>query len=117
GGGGAPLGGPSPPKAAAAMAEIPAVRIHDDLAPGKPGVAERSADDEASGRIDQESRFLADHVLGQDRLYDFLDHALGERLVRDIFAMLGGNHYGIDVMRLVVDITHRYLGFRVGSQP
>ena len=45
---------------AAAVATHPAVRVDDDLAAGETGVALRSADDEAAGRID----VVRDHCRG-----------------------------------------------------
>ena len=48
-------------KCAAAVTTHAAVAIDDDLAAGETGVALRSADDEAAGRIDEEFGRAVDH--------------------------------------------------------
>jgi hypothetical protein len=47
----------------------------------------------------------------------FLDHCLGERFVRDVRAVLGRDHHGVDVVRLAIDVAHADLRLRVGPQP
>src|SRR5262245_60456286 len=111
------LRGILPRERAPTMARVSTVGVDDNLAARKPGIAEGTADNEASGRIDEEARFLADHVLGEHGLHDLLDDAFRERLVRNVFRMLSRDHHGIDVVRLAVHVTYRYLGFRIRPQP
>src|SRR6185503_18643886 len=74
-------------------------------------------DHEAPGGVDQVLGLLRDHVPRQHRLHDLLHHRLGERLVGDVFAVLGGYDDGVDVVRFAVDVAHGNLGFGVGPQP
>src|SRR6185503_3458016 len=59
---------------AAAMAPHTAVSIDDDFSPREPAIALRSADDEASGRIDMEDRVLIQIVGRNYRLNHALDN-------------------------------------------
>ena len=47
---------------AAAVTAHAAVGVHDDLAAGQTGVALRSADDEAAGRVDEKFGFLREQI-------------------------------------------------------
>ena len=67
-------------KRAAAVRRRAAVRVDDDLAAGDAGVAVRSADLEASGRVHHEPR-ARQHFLREHRLDDLLDHRLGQLLL------------------------------------
>ena len=46
---------------AAAVPAHAAVAVHDDFAPGQPGVALRPADDETAGGVDEKLRLLVEH--------------------------------------------------------
>ena len=58
-----------------------------------------------------------DQMLGQDRLDDLLDHGLFDLLVGHSRRMLGGQHHGVDHVRLAVDVAHGDLRLGVGTQP
>ena len=93
------------------------VGVDDDLAPGQAAVALWAADDEPSGRVDQEAHIAFDQLLGQHRLDDFLDDRLGQGAVIDVGGMLGREHDGIDRVRLAVDIAQGDLRLGVRAQP
>ena len=103
---------------AAAVARHAAVGVDDDLAPGEAGVADRAADHEPAGRVDEEVLAQLGRVvelLGQDRLNDVLpevvrDHRFGA------LAVLRGDQELLDLDRPAVDVAHADLGLAVGAQ-
>src|SRR5690606_16527741 len=52
---------------AAAMSPHAAVGVHDDLAPGQPGIAHRPADDETPGGVGEDEHVFVHQVGGQHR--------------------------------------------------
>jgi hypothetical protein len=109
-----------PRERAAAVRAGAAVGVDDDLAAGQAAVALRAADDEAAGRVDQVLGVLQP-FLGQHRLDDLLDDGFDERglhlvAVALVGAVLGGQHHGVDAVRLAVHIAHRHLALGVGAQ-
>ena len=73
------------------MAGVAAVSVDDDLSAGQAGVAHGTADDEASGGVDEEFRIRGDQVRGNDGLDDGLDHSLAESIDGDVGAVLRGD--------------------------
>ncbi len=102
---------------AAAVPAHAAVRIDDDLAPGQAGVAHRAADDEASGRVDEELG-LRRHERGrQNRPNDLLHDRFLQGLVLDVFAVLGRDDDRVDGQRPVIGaVADRDLALAVGAQ-
>ena len=93
-----------------------AVRIDDDLATGKTGVAHWSADDEAAGRVDVVLGVFVQQFGGEDSLDDVLQDVSAELLVRNILSMLAGDDDGIDADRLAVGVVlDRDLALAVGD--
>lgn len=112
------LGGVLAAESAAAVPAHAAVGIHDDLAPGYPGVAHRSADDELAGRVDVYLRGLAVHQLRrQDGVDDVLHHRLFDLGVGDAVGVLGADEHRIHVHRLAVAVFNGHLALAVGSHP
>ena len=57
--------------------------------PVRPVSPYRTADNEAAGRVDQITGSGGEHVRGQDRLDNFLDHPFGHVVMADAGIMLG----------------------------
>src|SRR5439155_977616 len=83
-------------RSAAAVRGRAAVGIDDDLAAGDAGVAVRAADDEASGRIDQDAGLAVHHLLRNHLVHDLLGDVFPERVVADRGAVLSGDDDGVD---------------------
>ena len=99
------------------MAAHAAVGVDDDLAAGEAGVAHRPADHEAAGRVDEELGLVGDQRGRQHRTHDLLHHRLFERLVLDVFAVLGGDDDRVDAERTIVaGVANRNLALAVGAQ-
>src|SRR5438046_112937 len=93
------------------------IRVHDDLAPGQPGVAHRPAGDEAPGRIDVVFRVLVEQMGGDhapDHLFD--DLAL-DLVMADRRLVLGRDDDRIHAHRAAIVVLDRHLGLAVGPQP
>ena len=94
-----------------------AVRVHDDLPAGDPGIALGPADDKAPGGVDQVLGVLVEHV-GRD---DLADHMLDEEFanggVFDVRGVLGGDDHILHLHRPVVLVADGDLGLGVGAQP
>src|SRR5262249_29657725 len=101
---------------AAAMTAHATVGIHDDLAPGEPGVALWAAHNEAAGWIDEEFGFVGKQLLGQHLFDDLFDAELLDVLVLCVSGVLRGNYDVRNRDRLAVFINDRYLRLRVRSQ-
>ena len=100
------------------MRRCAAVGIDDDLASGKPCVAVRTADFETAGRIDEVSG-VHEHVLGEHRFDDLLDHRVGKLLLLAVHVgvVLRRENHRVDALRAPIDIANGHLRFRVGAQP
>ena len=94
-----------------------AVGIHDDLATGQTAVALGSADDEASGRVDQEFRLRSQQLFRQNFLNDLLDDELLDLCVFDTGGMLGRDDNVGDGHGFAVLVNNRDLTLGVGAQP
>ena len=107
---------------AAAVARGAAVGVDDDLAAGEPGVANRPADDELAGRVDEEVReqlSLGEEllVLGvEDRLEDVLPEIVADHLLARLLAMLGRDQDLLDLDRAIVLVTDRDLSLAVRAE-
>src|SRR5215471_13328767 len=112
---------------AATVAGRTAVRVDDDLAPGQAGVAHRTADDEATGRVHVDEVAVLEagvvvHVLRQHRLQHLLDQVrLDPRQRVDPVRVLRRDEDPLDLDRalvtLVVDlVAHADLRLAVGPQ-
>ena len=102
---------------AAAVVCGAAVGVDDDLPAGQAAVADRPADHEASGRVDQEPRIRAEHVGRDHGLDDLLYDGLLDVLVPDLLAVLGRQHDGVDRHRPTAFIADRDLGLGIGPKP
>src|SRR5260370_11439651 len=110
------LCGSLPPQAAPAMPTHTAVSIHDDLAASEPGIAVRSADHEAAGRVDVVFRLGIHHVGRDHGVDDVLAHFAPQVFGGDVGAVLGGDHDGFDALRLAVHVFHGDLALAVGAK-
>ena len=100
------------------MAGHAAVGVDDDLAAGQAGVADRAADDEAAGRVDEE--VLAQlrrvvEVLRQDRLDDVLPEVVRDQRLRALLVLRRDQEL-LDLDRLAVAVAHRDLRLAVRAQ-
>ena len=123
-----------PGETAATMRTLPAVGVHDYLAPCEPGVPGRAADDELPRRVDMKDELpvekgaellgkLSHDLRNEDAAHVFLDfvvHGLVRPGLAELpagllvahpaerrcreFIMLGGDHDGVDSDRLVVGV-------------
>ena len=106
---------------AAAVRAGAAVGVDDDLAPREAAVALRAAHHEAAGGVDQVARLLQP-FLGQHGLDDLFHHGLDEAglhlggALALVGVVLGGEHHGVDAVRLAVHVAHRHLALGVGAQ-
>jgi hypothetical protein len=101
---------------AAAVTAHAAVGVDDDLAAGEAAVALRSADDEATRRVDVELRVLVDQLLRDDLLDHQLDDGLAERLVFDALVVLRRDDDRVAADRHVVLVLERDLRLAVGAE-
>ncbi len=83
-------------KRAAAVPAHAAVAVHDDLAAREAGIAVRSADHEAPGRVDVVLGVPVHHVLRHHRVDDELADICAQLLGGNMVAVLGRDHDGID---------------------
>ena len=60
---------------------------------------------------------LSTHFGRQHRLQDLLHHRFAQRLGRDLRAVLGREHHGLESDRLVVLVAQRHLAFGIRTQP
>ena len=88
------------------------------LRPVRPAVADRAADDEAPGRVDEQvlaQLAVVVEVLRQDRLDDVLPEVVGHQRLGAV-AVLGGDQDLLDLDRLAVQVAHGDLRLAVGAQ-
>ena len=106
---------------ATAVRASAAVGIDDDLAPGQTAVALRATDHKTACGVDQVLGVLQP-LFGQHGLDDFFNDGFGERglhlggRLRLVRAVLGGQHHGVDAVRLAIDVAHGHLRFGIGAQ-
>ena len=95
-----------------------AVGIDDDLAPGDPGVAHRSADDELAGGVDEHlGGGTVEQFLWQHRVDDILHDALGDVGVADGVSVLGADEHRIHAQGFAESVLDGDLAFAVGAHP
>jgi len=112
-----------PGEGTAAVTGHAPVGVDDDLAAGEAGVADRAADHELAGRVDEEGlaqRFLVVEArrLGlEHRDDDVLPEVGPDRLLGvDPGRMLGGDQQLLDPDRAARRIANRDLGLAVGPR-
>jgi len=109
-------------EAAAAVPAHAAVGIHDNLAAGQPGIAQRSANHEAPGGVSvdfnifinkfrRENRF--NHMFNQIRA----DLFVADNLASQLIGMLGADEHGINASGFAVMVFHCHLAFAVWVHP
>ena len=98
------------------MASHAAVSIDDDFSSGKPAIALRPTDDEASGRIDMKDRVLIQIFRRNDCFNDAIDNRLSQFAVFDVGAVLCRDDDVFYFYRLAVAIFDGDLGFAVRSE-
>ncbi len=86
----------------AAVTTDTAIGIDDDLAAGETCIAVRSADDETSGRIDEDLGVVINHGRINNRVDNVLADILVDLLLRNLFVMLSRNDDRLKADRLVV---------------
>ena len=106
-----------PAESAAAVTARAAVGVHDDLAAGEAGVAHRSADDKAAGRVDVILGVLVEPLGGQHGLDDVLENVGVQLFVADALGVLAADDHGVNASGLAVLIVfHGNLALAVGAQ-
>ena len=105
------------------MAGHAAVGVDDDLAAGEAGVADRAADHEAAGRVDEEVLLRVQLRAGRRARRGRIgcDHVLPEvgadqRVGVDAVLVLGRDQDLLDLDRAAVLVADRDLGLAVGPQ-
>ena len=103
---------------AAAVTGISAVSIDDDLSAGQAGVALRTADDEAAGRVDEVLGLVIEEAGGlQDGLYELADDRVLDLGVADSRVVLLGDDDRVNPDGLVALVFYGDLGLAVGAEP
>ncbi len=99
------------------MAGRAAVGVDDDLATGETGVADRAADHEATGRVDQHLVVVVGELLGNHGSDHVLDQVGPDhRVAVDAVVVLGRDQHRAELGRLAVDVVEGHLGLAVGPQ-
>ena len=81
----------------------------------------RATHDKTTGRVDQVTRVFQP-FFGQHRFDQLFNDGFVERGFhlgggfRLVGAVLGGQHHGVDAVRLAIHVAHGHLAFRVGTQ-
>ena len=111
------LGGVLAGEGSATVTAHAAIGIDDDLAAGEAGVAHGSAYNEAAGRIDVVLGVCVEEFCGNDGLNHVLEDVRAQRLVSDVFVVLGGDDDGIDAAGLAdFSVLNGDLGLSVGTE-
>ena len=119
GGGPVDLGRVLAGEGAAAVPGEPAVGVHDDLAAGQAGVADRAADDEAAGRVDVELLAQRRGVVESGRQHlghDLLPQRVGQLGLHPVLVLGGDEHLLHPGRPAVRVVAHRHLGLAVRPQ-
>ena len=104
-------------KSAAAVTGIAAVGIHDDLTSCQAAVPVGSADDKASGGVDEKLGFIIDHLCGQNGIEYISFDVFMDLFLSHIRVMLRGKHYRFQADRLLIFVIfHGDLALSVRSQ-
>ena len=99
------------------MSGSAAVGVYHDLSSGEAAVSHGTADDEASGGIDEVFGVFRHQLPGQDFVEDVLFHILMNLLLGHFGAVLGGENHRIQLHGLsVLIVLYRHLGLAVGTK-
>ena len=98
------------------MTGITAVGIDDDLAAGKAGIAVRTADDKAAGRVDENPGIVIEQSSRKRRFNNVFDDIGTDLLQCDGIVVLTGHDDGIHTHRFIVVILNGHLRFSVGAE-
>ena len=99
------------------MTGIAAVGIHDDLTSCQAAVPVGSADDKASGGVDEKLGFIIDHLCGQNGIEYISFDVFMDLFLSHIRVMLRGKHYRFQADRLLIFVIfHGDLALSVRSQ-
>ena len=99
------------------MARIAAVGINNDFAAGQSAVTHRAAGDEATSRVDIDDRIVIHQFHRNHRADDMLHNSPANFIQRDVRAVLGGNHNGINAhWAIIVIIFHGDLRFTIRQE-
>ncbi|MPM94903.1 hypothetical protein SDC9_142052 [bioreactor metagenome] len=110
------LGGILAGKAAAAVAAIAAIGIHDDFAAGKAAVSIGPADDETARWVYKHPGILPPVLLRYHRQDDMAQNILPHLLHICIRIMLGGNNHRVHGHRPPILVFYRHLAFSIRSK-
>ena len=109
-----------PRKRPPAMPRNPPVGVHQNLAPGQPGVSLRPAHREPAARIDEIPRVVIQQPRRHNRTDNVFDNIAPnlapERLPVSIILMLRTDHHRIHPPRLPLMVLHRHLRLAVRPQ-
>ena len=99
------------------MAGHAPVGVHDDLATGQTGVAHRTADNKATGRVDVHLVAVVGELLGDRRTDDLFDQVGSDhRVPVDAVVVLGRHHHRPKTNRRVPLVVKGHLGLGVRSE-
>ena len=100
------------------MAAVTAIGIDDDFAACQSSVAHRTADHEATGRIDVvlHARRVVE-AFRHHGLDDLLHDIALDLLVRHVRTVLGRDDDGVDPHRFSVSVFHGHLRLSIGTDP
>ncbi len=101
---------------AAAVAAVTAVGVDDDLAASQARVTHRTADDEATGRVDEVAGVAVEQVRRDRGFNDVLDDAFTQVIARHIVAVLRGDDDAVDARDLAVAVLDGDLGLAIGPE-
>ena len=101
---------------AAAVTSAAAVRVDDDLAAGEAGVALRSADHEAAGRVDVEDGVAIEQLGRHGRLDHLLDDRFAQIGVADVRRVLRGDDDRAGADRTLAVVLDGDLRLAVGTE-
>ena len=93
-----------------------AIGIHNNLAPGQPGIAIGTADHEFARRIDPPLGVCGDPAIGQNFANIGFDDSADVIAGLAVIGVLGGQHDRGHTHRLATFVTHGKLRFRIGAQ-
>ena len=113
------LGGVLAGEGAAAVGEIAAVGIHNDLPPGQAGVAVGTADDKMAGGIDEDigNGVYIKAVLSKNRGNNILPDISPQSIHLEVCAVHNGDNHGVHANNLAILIElHSDLGLAIGPQ-
>ena len=111
------LGGVFPGECASPVATGAAVGVDDDFASSEARVALWTADDESSGRVDEETCAIGEKLCGEFFANDLGDQEVAKCAVADFGGVLGGDDDVRDANDFEPVVFDRDLTFCIGPQP